>query len=62
MKISKTAEDGFLLTLSTDEAQIFINGMNETLKRIPAREYWTRMGAEPGEIRSTIGALEAALK
>jgi hypothetical protein len=62
MKISKTAEDAFLLTLTADEAQIFVNSMKETLKCIPAREYWTRMGAKPDEMRSTIGALEAALK
>jgi hypothetical protein len=62
MNILKKGEDAFLLTLTPAEAQIFINSMNETLRRIAASEYWTRMGAKPDEISSTIGSLEAALK
>lgn len=62
MKILKKAESEFVLSLSPVETQIFINGMGETLRRIPAREYWTRMGAEPEEIKATITSLEAALK
>lgn len=62
MNILKKAEDAFVLTLTPAEAQIFINSMNETLRRIPASEYWTRMGAELDEIKSTIASLEAAAK
>lgn len=62
MNILKKGEDSFLLTLTPAEAQIFINSMSETLRRIAASEYWTRMGAEPHEIKATIESLEAALK
>jgi len=62
MKIKKESEDAFVMNLSRTEAEIFINSMNETIRRIPAREYQTRMGAEISEIQQIVALLEAALK
>jgi hypothetical protein len=62
MKILKTADNAFVLSLTSVEGQIFVNSMNETLRRIPVREYWTRMGATSDQIKATVASLEEALK
>jgi hypothetical protein len=62
MQIAKMGDEQFRLTISTEEVRIFINCMNETIKRIPGREYQTRMGAEIQQIKAAINSLEATLK
>jgi hypothetical protein len=62
MQIVKTGDEQFRMTLTPMEALVFANGMRETMRRISAREYPTRMGAELEQIRATIASLEAALK
>jgi hypothetical protein len=62
MQIIKTGGEQFRMTVSPAEARIFINCMNETIKRIPSREYQTRVGATPEDMKATIEALEGALK
>ncbi len=62
MKILKTGDREFRMTLAPVEVHIFISCMNETIKQIRASEYPTRMGAEVEEIKAVIASLEAALK
>ncbi|MGH7088273.1 MAG: hypothetical protein ACREFQ_05180 [Stellaceae bacterium] len=49
------------MTITRDEARIFINCLQETMRQIPRREYQTRMGAETSQIEVTIGLLAHAL-
>jgi hypothetical protein len=62
MKIVKTGDDRYRLTLAPMEARIFVNAMAETIRRIPTSEYQTRMGAEVKDIQQTIASLKAALE
>ena len=61
MKILREGEDVFRMTLSSAEARILVNCMNETIKQIGTREYATRMSANIDQIRTLISALETAL-
>jgi hypothetical protein len=62
MQIIKTGDEQFRMTISPAETHIFINCMNETVRRIPSREYQTRMGAKVDEIKAVVASLEGALK
>jgi hypothetical protein len=62
MKILKKSDDLYRIALSPSEAQIFVNGMNETVKQLGGWEFQTRMGATEAQIQSIIASLEAALK
>ena len=62
MRILKTAESEYRITLTPAEARIFVNCMKLAIKEIATREFGTRVGATPEEITTVIAALEAALK
>ena len=61
MKILREGADSFRMTLSSAEARIFVNCMNETIEEIAPYEYATRMGAGIDQVRALIAAIEAAL-
>ena len=61
MKIIREGVDAFRMTLSSAEARIVVNCMNETIKQIGPREYATRMSASIDQIRTVIAAVETAL-
>lgn len=62
MKILKTGDDDYSMTLAPAEGRIFINCMKATFDGIGEREYPTRMGATRAQIEQVIASLEAALK
>ncbi len=62
MKILKKPDDQYRVTLSSSEARIFINCMNETIKELGGWEFQTRMGATEPQIQGIIRSLAEALK
>jgi hypothetical protein len=61
MKILKTAEESYHMTLAPTEARIFINCMKATFDGIGDWEYSARMGATRKQIEDVVASLEAAL-
>lgn len=62
MKILKTAEEAYRMTITPAEARVFINCMKATFDGMGAWEYPTRMGATRQQVEHVIASLEAALK
>lgn len=62
MQIIITGNQRYRMTLTPEEARIFVKGMYETFRRIPPRVYQTRMGPQRKTVEAVAQALEAALK
>lgn len=62
MQITRAGEKQYRMVLSPAETRVFVKGMYETFKRIPPREYQTRMGPSREQVEAVAKALEANLK
>ena len=62
MKILKTGDDAYRVTLTPADARIFVNCMNETEKALSPWEFPSRFGAKLDEVKAIFSAIEQQLK
>jgi len=61
MKITKSADDEFQLTVTIDQMLILNNALNEVCNGIEVVEFETRLGASFGNVESMLGQIGSAI-